>query len=105
MGLLAINDRAKAIPGLANPIPNTPVIGMGEVLTSYLTKDGKGQIHVVAFANSSRLLLVDDPILSEPAGDGFVFVGGICAGTVSIPGAERVIVLRRGFMMSIDLPE
>jgi hypothetical protein len=105
MALMAINDRVKAIPGLANPTPNTPMIGTGEVLTSYSTKDGKGQIYVVAFVNSSRLLLVDDPILSEPTGTGFVFVGGICAGTVNIPGAESVVVLRRGFMMSIDLPD
>jgi S1-C subfamily serine protease len=101
-GLVHITDRTKGVLALANVAVNQPIVGLGQVIASRATANGKGQIHAVILLNSPRVMLIADPVMSDPSLTGTVFLGGLNAGAVQIPGAEEVLVLRRGFVMAVD---
>jgi S1-C subfamily serine protease len=101
-GLVTITDRTKGLIGLSTVPVGTPVVGLGQVVASKPAVNGKGQIHAVVLMNSSRVMLIAEPILSDPSFDGIVFMGGVNAGTVKVAGTGDALVLRRGFVMAVD---
>jgi S1-C subfamily serine protease len=101
-GLVHITDRTKGLLGLSTVPVNQPVIGLGQIIATRASVDGKGKIHAVSLLNSTRVMLLAEPLLSDPSLSGMVFIGGVNAGTVKMPGVEDLVVLRRGFVIAVD---
>ncbi len=93
-------DKARGVLAQSKVREKTPIAGAGWVLESRKGGKDEDRIYLVQVAGTKRLVVLNSPVLADPADKRIIVFGGICAGQVEVNDLSPMVVLQGGFIIA-----